>query len=290
MKLHGLYILLIAAVVLSGCVSSNTMPTTTLNTSMPASTTSAVTPTWTKTLTPASTRTPTLTPPPMLVPEQAEEIVRTLLREPVDCPAPCFWGIIPGQTTLGEAKNTFSHLGLQVNSTTHENKDFYGITYEVNNGLTIFVILTVQNDIVENLSVSIHPEKYQAGVPREWLAYSPETLISRYGIPSRVDFFVGMGAPDHSYSIIMYFGPVDLIIQYGGYDITYDDEKATFRICPLIDQSDLVGIWLGKDPEYPPGGAAPLEEVTSLTLEEFAELMRGNPEDACLDLKAEVFR
>jgi hypothetical protein len=112
-----------------------------------------------------------------LEPAQAEEAIGTLLQEPVDCLAPCFWGIVPGQTSLSEARNIFTRLGLPVASTTYEGKEFHGIRYDFESGLSIIVTLTVQDETVMNLRVDIGLEKSQPGVPREWLAYSPETLI-----------------------------------------------------------------------------------------------------------------
>jgi len=227
-----------------------------------------------------------LTPPVALEPEQAKETIRTLLREPVDCSAPCFWGIVPGQTTLGEAKNIFTRLGLPVASTTYEKKDFHGIVYKLNSGLSIDVTLTMRDNIVENLRVEILPEK-QKEVPREWQAYSPETLIARYGTPSRVDFFLGRAAPTPDYSMVLYFDTEDLIVEYFGYDYTFD---GTFvQTCPLINQWDDVRVWMGKNPQYPPSDGVSLEDATSLTLEEFAVLMTGDPQNACLKLKESVF-
>lgn len=79
------------------------------------------------------------------------------MQQSVDCEAPCFWGIKPGQTTLIEALHIFTHLGLQVKSITYQGKDFYGIEYDFDRGLSISVILTIQNEIVENLRIKMLP-------------------------------------------------------------------------------------------------------------------------------------
>jgi len=230
----------------------------------------------------------TLTPPPTMEPEQAEEILRTLLQEPVDCPAPCFWGIIPEQTTRDEAVNIFTRLGLPVSSS--DNKAYYGTHYEYDSELSIRLVLPIQDDFVKGLDMAITPEKFKAGVPREWLAYSPETLITRYGDPSEVDFFTGdfpseVGTIE--YHMILYFKTVDLIIEYSYGVIALG---TTMQTCPLNDHFVKVHVWLGKNPEYPPLEGIPLEEATLLTIKEFSELMTGDPEDACFDLIQEAFR
>jgi hypothetical protein len=205
----------------------------------------------------------------------------------VDCLAPCFWGVIPGQTTLEEARQNLAYLGIQPQYTnTLDNKEYYDSSYTFDYGLSISLLLATQDGIVQNLVVNITPELQQPGVPRGWLVYSPESLIARYGTPSRVDFFLGRREPPR-YSMQIYFETVDLIIQYGSFDITF--VPGGIRICPLDDQYDSIRVWLGKNPEHPPGIAVPLEKATSLTTEEFAELMVGNPKEACFNLKSEAF-
>lgn len=119
-------LLVVVGWVLSGCVpaKSITIPIPTLFQPTP---TSIVLPIESATLTPLAT----------LQSEQAQETIKTLLQEPVDCPAPCFWGIIPERTTLNEAINIFNHLDLPIWHNTLDNKELYGIDYKFDNGLSI---------------------------------------------------------------------------------------------------------------------------------------------------------
>ena len=282
--LNCLYLFLSLAVALSGCISSEAIITPTRTQIQPPSPTS-IPPTYT--LTPYPTQAATLTQPATLEPEQAKEAIGKLLREPMDCLAPCFWEIVPGQTMLGDAQEILTHLGLKINSTTQENKEFYGTSYNFDNGLSIRVILTIQDTVVKNIRIKITPETHQLGASRKWLAYSPEILINRYGSPSRVDFFVGRGTPSVSYAMVMYFDAVDLIVEYSGYDI--ETRTTSFRVCPLTNQFDSVRIWLGENPENPPGDAMPLENASLITLEEFSKLMTGNSDEVCIYLKEEIF-
>lgn len=279
-----LYLFLVIIVGTSGCVlSDSTAIPTQVETS--ASTPTLISPTSIPAFTPTATVTPTLST--TLEPEQAKEIINTLLQEPVDCLAPCFWGIAPGQTTLDEAENIFTRLGLPINSATLDNKEFYGIAYDFNDGLSIRVILTVQDEVVKNLRVGIN-NTFQAESPRRWSAYSPETLISRYGSPSRVEFFLGRVAPTPTHSMEMYFEQVKLIVQYIGINML-NVNLPKVEICPLTNQVDYIEIWMGDDPQYPPSPSVPLEEAALLTLEEFSELMMGNPDTACFNLREEAF-
>lgn len=275
--IHYLNLLLVIGILLSGCISSeSTITPTSMQTQPPLLTSTA--PVSKPTSTPRPTQTATLTPPVTLEPAQAKNTIRTLLREPVDCPAPCFWGVVPGQTTLGEAKNIFTRLGLHL----VEDRTF---DYDFDNGLSISATLRIQKDwIVENLTIYITPEMQRSRIPREWLAYSPETLIKRYGMPAKVDFNVDRGEFP-SYLMDIYFDAVDLIVEYVSYDL-----GAQLQVCPLTDQIRSVHIWMGRNPENPPPlELVTLEQATSMTREEFSKLLIGDPSKACFNLKEEMF-
>jgi hypothetical protein len=99
---------------------------------------------------------------------------------------------------------------------------------------------------------------------------------------------VGRGEPGVSYAMVTYFDVVHTIIEYGiSYDMQF--ENSSFRICPLIDQHSGLRIWFGSNPEDPPLRGVPLEQATSMTIEEFSKLMTGNPNNACFNLKEEAF-
>jgi hypothetical protein len=285
-SIHYVYIPLVFAVMLFGCVpSTSPIPPTVTETQIPSLTLVPPTASSAPTSTPRSTPTTTLTPPATLEPKQARETIKTLLEEPIDCAAPCFWGIMPGQSTLGEANNIFIRLGLQLKYVnTLDHKAFYEVDYGSDNSFSIRPNLAIQSDIVKYLTLYINPETQKVGVPRTWSAYSPETLINRYGSPSKVNFNVDRGESP-SYGMVMYFNAEDLIVEYYSYDL-----GAKLQVCPPTDQMDSVRLWMGKDPENPPLEDVPLEKATSMTLKEFSKLMTSDPNTACFDLKEEMFQ
>ena len=292
MKLpHFIYLLMTIVFVMPGCTSGgSTITPLSTPTLVPSST---ATPTFTPRLQPTVTSSPvpTMTPTrlPTLTPNEAREALATLLQKPVDCEAPCFWSIAPGETTFGEAVRAITHFGLQllfVN--TIDNKDFRDSRYDFDNGLSVDVNLAIQDNIVQNVRVSITPEKQRTGMPRAWLAYSPETFINRYGTPSKVEFFLDWG-PRPYFEMDMYFDQVDLIVVYEGHNII-PREKGSPRICPLTSQFEAVRLWMGKDPYQPPRPAVPLDQATSMTLEEFANLMTGDPGKACFIVNGDAFK
>ena len=52
----------------------------------------------------------TLTPFDTLAPIQVTETLQPLVKDPMNCAVPCFWGIIPGKTSLEEARTFFRKL------------------------------------------------------------------------------------------------------------------------------------------------------------------------------------
>jgi hypothetical protein len=254
--------------------------------------TQTVSPSATLTLifTPSVTPSPTITntPLPTLFPEQAKLAIKTLLQEPVDCAAPCFWGITAGKTTLYEVDRIFHHFRIwHIFTTRIDNIDYYESKYELEDGFSISSLLGIQDGTVEQIKVDIKPEIQEIGKPRDWLVYSPEMLIKRYGSPTKAEFFVGRG-PRLEYAMDLYFDKADLIIEYSGYNVR-QGAGDTFRICPVVDQQDYIRMWFGDNPDTPPIKAVPLETASSITLDEFARLMTGDPQTACVDLKMELF-
>jgi len=218
------------------------------------------------------------------VPQQAENVMRALLiNAEEDCLAPCFWGITPGQTSFDEAKQIFTYLGLHsAIASAENNRQVYYPNYSFDNGLSVNLSVVIYDNIVESVEVFIELENFSAREAQERLAYSPEVLIHRYGTPSRVEFFIGMVDTPHSlHSMVMYFDTVDLIVEYSN-----EKDSADFLVCPLTDQQNIwVRLWFGEEPLYPPLPLVALDEATSMTLNEFSNLMMDNPEDACIDLK-----
>jgi hypothetical protein len=283
---HLVCFLLLVYTILSGCASSGgTFTPIWTETQLPSPT--SIPPTVRTTSTAQPTRTPSPPPPVTLEPGQAADAIRRFLQEPVNCETSCFFGITPGKTTLDEAKNIFIQLGINLEFTVAEGGNkFYSGIYTSDDGLKITPVLTVQDNMIKNIKVGITPAGQKMGSSREWSAYSPEMLIGRYGTPSKVNFVLDWG-PQSFFEMDMYFDNLDLIVQY----IVYGFIEETYpQVCPLTAPFEHISLWMGKDPRYPPRDIVLLEEATSLTLEEFSELMNRSPNNACFTLKEEAFQ
>ncbi len=296
---------------LSGCAPKGIAPTFTPTPMATATLMPSVTPTLspappTATLrpttatpsnTPTTTQSATPTLPATLEPQQVGVAIGEWLKSP-PCRAPCFWGITPEQTTRDEALRFFSHLGLPAFKTAQDGNEFFDYEYKFESGTSINVALATQEQRLWTASVRIQPHVSQGPpAPREWLSYSQETLIRQYGTPSQVDI-VGGGTPHEAgvklalfYILDMYFDAAKLIVEYesvGGL-VKTDPATGLVRVCPVTDQFDLVHIWVGKYPYYPPVHTNPIEKATSMTAEEFSTLMTGKAEQACFNVSGDYF-
>jgi hypothetical protein len=232
--------------------------------------------------------TATLKPLDTLEPAQITETLQPLLQEPMNCAVPCFWGITPGKTSLDEVRIFFSKLGLTPFEKIYEGNGFYTILYNTGSGYDSSVTLHINNNLVESIEVTPDIPKPTEGSPREWIAYSPETLIRRYGSPSSVRFTVSSygltgSPPNIAINMIMYFDTPGLIVHYSGYNMTPES------FCPSTAPFDHVRLWMGNNPpDTPSFETIPLEKATSLTMDQFTRLMKGDPKKACFTVKGEI--
>ena len=236
---------------------------------------------------PIATLSQPTTPTPLITlnPEEEQATIEPLIRNPLNCAAPCFWGVIPGKTSIDQAKAFFNRLGLQ----TREGEDFYSIGYRSSNARNFSATFYTSNNLVENIEITPEIIIQKEGNPREWIAYSPETLIKKFGTPSRVYFALDWG-PNFVITMIMYFDNLDLIALYSGYNMIPSRPRSPL-VCPLTAPFDLVRLWMGPFPPDPPlFPMQPLEKVTSLSIDQFAQLMLGDPDQACFIVNGDVFQ
>lgn len=239
------------------------------------------------TLTPSRTQTPTITSVPTLSYEEAQKTIQKWFETISDCAAPCFWGITPYKTTLDEARSIFAYLRLQIT------KD-YTVNYFTGNGLSGMISLDVNNNLVRSASMSIKINDVQEETSHTWLAYSPESLIARYGIPSKVEI-IGRYVMDRIvfsespkwYSIYIYFASQNLIVAYE--DGEFKMKASPYLACPLKNKFSYVKLWFGENPKHPPGPVYSIEEVSNLNLEKFAALILKEVDSACFNLNENIF-
>jgi hypothetical protein len=320
-RLYWLSLLLISILALAGCIppaerifhptsevqfpSPMTPPVSeTLIPSVTATLTLAITDTATPTPTvraPFVTHTLTATPTPVntLAPEKVTATLQPLYHFPLNCDAtPCFWGVIPEQTHFDDVRVQFGSLGFTPFEGTDQytGRYFYTIEFASNNGLHSYVTFYISNNIIKNIKVSTGNSELKKVSPQEWIGYSPQTLIKQFGKPSRVAFGIGWGGYNPTIAMIMYFDSSNLIVYYSAINVVFDQPDSV-RFCPLRIPFDSVRLWIGGDWSpysssiLPPtdDGIIPLEKATTVTLDQFTQLMLGDPQQACFRLNGDAF-
>lgn len=237
-----------------------------------------------KTNTPESTQSikPSISP---TLSKKAELEILDYLEGPISCNKPCFLGVVPGKTTIEEAKDIFNHLGLLVDCKLFQGQEFCWVDYRFIDGLRVSANFLVENQMIKNITEYIIPKSSNPNTAREWLAFSPQTLINNFGPISSASLILGSG-PQSLFQLIIIFDESDLIVEYDAYNLIH---SKTQSICPLTDPYDSVTIWMGEDPTQPPKEGIPIDKATSLTINEFSDLLTGNPDKACFQLNGNLF-
>ncbi|HLP82034.1 MAG TPA: hypothetical protein VK141_08650, partial [Nitrosomonas sp.] len=258
------------AFVVSACTpTQSTVPTVVEETTIPIAITST------------NTLEPTLTLAPTLNPDDAQNEIQARFAGISDCAAPCFWGITPDETTVDEARNTFAELGFTIAAD--------NTYYTLGDNISGVISLYIDRGLVSSLSASLNLGSLKENTHDRWLAYSPATLVERYGYPSRVEFSgsyiadnVTFSESPKWYSMYMYFDDQNLIVDYE--DGELKEDGSLFEACPASNQYRYVKLWFGQNPVDPPSSAYPLEEVSDLDIASFSAVLQKDPAAACFNL------
>jgi hypothetical protein len=291
MKHDTITMLSLCLLILMGCLTfiPTEQSTSTVQWSTPSATT--IPPSATLTFTPPPpTLTSTITPMPTYSPDEAELILAEMMQTNGNCSVPCFWGIIPGQTPIDEAVGFLTALSRSfgddeiVQAVGNDTIYSFSFNFYKESEIMIYVSLTRRNNGLVNLFA--RPDSgYYMPPDNVWLGFRPETVLKKFGAPSRVGFYIVTGAEGHGYyGMLIYYSQTVIEYIYPKY-ISYPMIKSgNTKICPLTDGASWFEYWLGSDfrNEVPPYKyEVALNDVTSMTEAGFYALMIGKPEDAC---------
>jgi hypothetical protein len=171
----------------------------------------------------------------------------------------------------------------------YSNRYYYSIGYEDSINRDSNVTFLSSDFVVENIEITPAITKQKDGATREWSAYSPETLIRKYGQPSRVEFAIDWG-PSITLSMILFYDKLDFIVLYSGSGM-FPGHPNSPRLCPLTAPFDFVSFFMGPESGNPPIlSSVPLEKATSLSVDQFTKLLLDNPRDACMTLNGDALQ
>ena len=256
-------------------------------------------PTRTLTLTytpkPESTNIPissTLTPPPTLSNAEFKKLVTELLLHNADCQYPCWWGIVPGETTWSQAYHfleSFVEVMPPPESSTNSNGEWseyltYSVKYPLMNkrgkgGFTV----TVKNDQISIIFVGVDLTKQNSLLHQ---------VLTNYGSPDKIYLQTFKKAPsdDIPLILVLYYASKNFILSY---EMIAHSENDKVMSCPH-GESPALWLWspdeivteqriqdwtLGVDPIIP---LKPLEQVTDLDVKSFTEIFNTTNISNCL--------
>jgi hypothetical protein len=231
--------------------------------------------------TPTQISTPTLTPAATLESTQAYLEIQRFTNQDVDCSIPCIWGIIPGKTTIGEATNIFTPLHYDFEKTTINNIEYY---------LNDRFSLSVEKGIVEYMELD-YPYYDNYG-KQLWPAFLPSSVLNRFGIPSKVSVYLdyphepGFVPGTVWYGMTLFYIEKHLVVDY---NLALGQDGERVKACPNADVFSGVTVYFGKGAEDKMPVIVPLEKATSMSLQQFHDLLSKATKDACFFLNRAAF-
>lgn len=246
-------------------------------------------PTPTITLMPTLAPIVTRTPLPALPPDEALNRVLELYETNGGCQYPCWWGIIPGETTWADARHFLSAFASRIS-------DEPGPNYP---DILVAEVFLPQMDTMETGRHNIHVYVIKNGFV-EMIEVHPTNALS----PQVGDILRTYGPPDEVYlrgslpaiSFTLFYKDQSFFFQYGTNDTTVEEEM--LKVCLPGDHPNSVKIIVWSLAEqrsfadvYDEPDALmyehPLAEVTDLNIQQFHEMFSVSAGPACLKTPVE---
>ncbi len=175
-----------------------------------------------------------------------QAFVLEMLRSNGGCELPCWWGIVPGETSWEEVQAFFTVQGISVSE-----NGYLGLSYldpEETNRITMLdVELQRQGDLVQGIRVTHHYyyKSFQDDFTLTLQRYELAQVLSRYGVPSQVYLSLAVGSPCigpgvvPTYDMWVVYDDLGIAVLYSGMLIR---DLENWLLCPVFGQtSDVFG-------------------------------------------------
>ena len=200
-----------------------------------------------------------------------------------------FLGSRAKKTSISESIDFLSSIGRKIARGKDGNLNYYTTVLRFKEDLIISIILWEKGGLLDSINVDIGATNDQIFVD-DLMAFTPKNIMEEYGSPAKTSFFLSYPTEQTTSNNVDYGYTLQyqrLILQYYGQRVP---AQSLVYACPMLD-TGLRGLklWLGEKPKHPPPDGVDLEIATSLTLDDFYQLMIGNPDEACIELNAAAF-
>lgn len=238
-------------------------------------------------VTPTPTPQPTFTPPPTLTGKQKSEFVETMLLPNAQCALPCWWEIIPGQTTVETATTFFTVRGLPWYHFKSPSRELYSLHFDL-----LDVNFVVSGKIIQEIEVLGGPIKNSNAI----YAYSWQQIIARYGKPSQILIHfvppIEVDSPVY-YTLSLIYESLGFVVSYQGPAIY---APPVIRTCSNF--ADVTGITMrlcaanSEELCWNPASennSRLLEEVVDMDIDTFYETFKDANSMLCLESAADIW-
>ena len=252
------------------------------------------------------TSTPTIIIPtslPTLLQPEIDQSIAYLVDSNGGCSIPCWWGIIPGETTWQEARQQLEQFNMEISSTGPSD-------IEIRNQKRIieyFYVVYYSHDYPRGLGARIAVLDgseitmiYTSGNSTGSL-FHLHNLLERHGEPDEVFIEVNPDVPEDllTLRLALFYSDISLGI---GYDLPASLVDNNIRACP---KDEIPKIWMWDPdrrddftPEFIQEGMIgydarnnflPLKEVSGFSLDEFQQVFKDPYRLVCLETQLEVW-
>ena len=220
-------------------------------------------------VTPATLRlTPTIAPLPTvqatLDHSDAQALVLELLKGSSECTLPCWWGFVPGRSSMSSVEQFHAQLGSV--AIEHDFRGGGGLVviefddpsmqlgqyYLSGNELVDFIFVSAGSTLVRDDHQVYDDPKFQEA----WRAYLLPQLVRTYGTPTAVWLKTFATAPEVQdighlpFSLLVYYASKGFMVEYEGETVQSDSQ------IELCAQKASIALWL-----WPPEAKMTVTEV-----------------------------
>jgi len=247
---------------------------------------------------PTQTEAPTITPSPQptLTKEHAQEVIGELLAKNGSCIEPCFWGFNPtADVQEAQLLNFFTYIRekpriIQESETVQH---VASIGFKERIAITATFTFDEKLHSLLNIYAAIGGLYYYPEITSaDWEAFRPESILKAYGKPSSVEFFLSYPTEPTTDQTIGYdfrfrYESEKFVIDYTGQRTL---NQPNLYICPLKDRFiESVFVYLGDGLKIKPTSGKSIQDVSSISIDDFYNAMIGNINDACFYLDRSAF-
>jgi hypothetical protein len=250
-------------------------------------------------LTPTQTPAVTWTPLPTLPVEEAQALIQDLLENNAGCRLPCWWGIVPGETSWQEAHQFLAPFATKFEQGGSGQIVEGGITYQTTNYTVAYEIVGeprgggagfgVKNGIVDLIYV---------GPNSTIRSYQLHQLLTNYGKPNDIFVETFSNLPDGylPFRLALFYSEQRILAEF-----EYEAQRADDMLkgCPqpigpqlslwgankVLTEEDIQRQISGPDTDPP----LSLEEVTDMSIETFYQTFKNPAYEACIETPVELW-